>query len=286
MNILITGANNYIAHDLINFFSDKKSNKIIATYKKKIKKIKKKNIIYEKIDLTKNFSFDHKFDVLIHCAAATPFKFYTKKEYEKINIEGFKKILKLCKKKIRNIILFSTVSVYGKIDVKVISEKTPLNGQTNYAKSKIAMENILKKFSKKNNTKILILRLPGVIGTGINHNNFLSETISKIKENKEFNLFNPNFFFNNLVTTKGLYKIINKFIYKKNKKKIEIYNCGSKNSQKLIRIIFYIARIFKTKPKFIIINSKSKNFTISTKKILKNNYPIDKIEKSLKEILI
>jgi dTDP-4-dehydrorhamnose reductase len=43
MNILITGANNYIAHDLINFFSDKKSNKIIATYKKKIKKIKKKN---------------------------------------------------------------------------------------------------------------------------------------------------------------------------------------------------------------------------------------------------
>jgi len=44
MNILITGANNYISRDLIKFFSKEKSNNIIATFKKKIKKIKKKKI--------------------------------------------------------------------------------------------------------------------------------------------------------------------------------------------------------------------------------------------------
>ena len=53
MNILISGANNYIATDLINFFSRNKNNKIIATYKKKIKKIKKKKYRIQKSGFAK-----------------------------------------------------------------------------------------------------------------------------------------------------------------------------------------------------------------------------------------
>ena len=53
MNILITGANNYIAKDLISLFAKNKANRIIATYKKKIVKIKKGNVVYKKLDLKK-----------------------------------------------------------------------------------------------------------------------------------------------------------------------------------------------------------------------------------------
>jgi len=283
MIFLITGANNYIAHDLINFFSENKSNKIIGSYKKKIKKIKKKNIFYKKIDLKKKININFKFDALIHCAAATPLKSYNKKDYSRINVTGLQNLLKFCKQKAKYIILLSTISVYGEINSKIISERTPLKGMNEYAKSKIKMENDLKKFSKKNNTKILILRLPGVIGKTINSNNFLSETISKIKSNKEFNIYNPNHFFNNLITTKVLYRIIQKFI-NKSKNKIEIYNCASTKPEKLISLILYLAKILKTTPKFKLINSQSNSFNISTKKILQNNYPLMSTKLSLKEI--
>ena len=283
MIFLVTGANNYIARDLINFFSENKSNKIIGSYKKKIKKIKKKNIFYKKIDLKKKININFGFDALIHCAAATPLKSYNKKDYSRINVIGLQNLLKFCKQKAKYIILLSTISVYGKINSKIISERTPLKGMNEYAKSKIKMENELKKFSKKNNTKILILRLPGVIGKTINSNNFLSETISKIKSNKEFNIYNPNHFFNNLITTKVLYRIIQKFI-NKSKNKIEIYNCASTKPEKLISLILYLAKILKTTPKFKLINSQSNSFNISTKKILQNNYPLMSTKLSLKEI--
>lgn len=284
MNILITGANNYIARDLINFFSEEKSNNVIATFKKKIKKIKKKNILYKKLDLKKKFILNYKFDVLIHCASATPVRFYTKEDYIKINIQGFKKILKFCEKT-KYIILLSSIAVYGKINTKIISEKTNLKGNTEYAKSKIKMENQLKIFGKNKKTRILILRLPGVIGSTINKNNYLSEVISNIKTNTEFKLHNPESPFNNLITTKGLYRIIKKFITHKNTKSIQLYNCATTNPKKLISIIFYIANILKKKPQFKIIKSAKKYFNISTARLEENYYPLKTTLSSLKEIL-
>lgn len=285
MNILITGANNYISRDLIKFFSKEKSNNIIATFRKKIKKIKKKNILYKKVDLKKKIFLNINIETLIHCAAATPLKFYSKKDYEIINVQGLKKILKFCNKETKYIILLSTISVYGRINSKIISEKTPLRGNTEYAKSKIKMENQLKIFGKNKKTRILILRLPGVIGSTINKNNFLSEVISNIKNNAEFKLYNPDSLFNNLVTTKVLYRIIKKFITQKNTKRIQLYNCATTNPKKLISVIFYIANILKKKPKFNIIKSAEKYFNISTAKLIKNRYPLKTTLSSLKEIL-
>lgn len=237
------------------------------------------------MDLQKKININFRFDTFIHCAAATPLKYYNKKEYKMININGLKKILKSCNNEVKNIILLSTLSVYGKIDSKIISENTPLRGTSEYAKSKIKMEQELRCFSKKRMTKVLILRLPGVIGKTLNNNNFLNETISKIKSNAEFTIYNPNSLYNNLITTEVLYKIIRKFIMKSQKKKFELYNCASTKPQRLISVIFDIAKIFKKKLKFKIIQTKKNSFSISTKKILKNNYPLSSLKSSLKRTL-
>jgi|688.fasta_scaffold164691_2 nucleoside-diphosphate-sugar epimerase len=285
MNILITGANNYIAKDLINFFSKKKTNYIIATYRKKVQKLIKKNVIYKKLDLKKKIFIKNKIDALIHCAAATPTKFYTKEQYQKINVQGFQKLLKLCQKRTKYIILLSTISVYGKINSKIISEKTSLKGNNDYAKTKIIMENQLKNFAKKNKTRILILRLPGVIGSIPNQNTFLNTVISKIKKNSKFNIYNPETLFNNLVTTKILYRVINKFMHRESQDRIELYNCATTNPKKLISIISYISNILKKKSKFNIVQSAKKSFTISTFKLIKNQYPLKTTFDSLKETL-
>ena len=122
MRILITGSNNYIAKDLIELFGKNKKIQIIGSSNRKKPLIynKYKNIKLIKIDLKKKIKPLKKINILIHCASATPYKKYTNLEYQKINILGFKKILKSVNTgNLSHIILFSTVSVYGKIRKKI-----------------------------------------------------------------------------------------------------------------------------------------------------------------------
>jgi nucleoside-diphosphate-sugar epimerase len=64
------------------------------------------------------------------------------------------------------VVFVSTVAVYGVDSGILINEKHPLNGKTPYAISKQKAENYLLEWGEKNNVKILILRLPLVVGMG------------------------------------------------------------------------------------------------------------------------
>ena len=70
---------------------------------------------------------------------------------------------------VEKIVLLSTVSIYGKINTKSINERTKINEQDDYGKTKFIMENDLKKFSRKHGISYTILRLPGVIGKNSKH---------------------------------------------------------------------------------------------------------------------
>ena len=98
--------------------------------------------------LTKIFKIEDNFDLLIHCAALTPYKSKMSKKMIKLNFQGLTKILH-SKSKFKAIILLSTMSVYGKINSNIVSEKTKKNKPDYYGKSKIYMENYLSKFCKK-----------------------------------------------------------------------------------------------------------------------------------------
>ena len=64
------------------------------------------------------------------------------------------------------------MAIYGKINENFVNEKTKINKQNHYGKSKYYGERILKKININNkNLKIHILRIPGVIGKGA-HNIF------------------------------------------------------------------------------------------------------------------
>jgi nucleoside-diphosphate-sugar epimerase len=61
-------------------------------------------------------------------------------------------------------VFISSVAVYGAESGTLITEKHPLNGKSQYAISKLKAEEYLCEWGEKNNVKILILRLPLVIG--------------------------------------------------------------------------------------------------------------------------
>ena len=281
MKILVTGSGTLVGNTISTYLSKQKY-KIIATYNKSypknLKRMKDVSII--KFDLKKKLKIkDKKIDALVHCASAIPSQSLSKREMLRINFEGFKNLVKLSiKLKCKKIILLSTMSVYGKIKTKVVSERSKINNPDGYGLSKFKMEQYLEKESKKFNFDYAIFRLPGVIGHRSNHN-FLSETIKKMKRNEEISISNPNLLFNNAVHVKNLAIVVFESLNQiKEKTK---YNLASKNKLKLSNVFKILYKTLKKKPKIKIIKSKSPGFNINIKKVINKNYTIFDIEKCL-----
>ena len=107
------------------------------------------------------------FEAVFHFAAliSVPDSQKYPKKYYINNVIGTKNILKIfVKKKIKYFIFSSTSAVYGFKKIGKVSEKSTLSPANNYGRSKLAAENLIKKFSVKHNFKYAILRYFNVIG--------------------------------------------------------------------------------------------------------------------------
>ena len=278
MAILVTGSGTLVGENISIYLS--KKFKVISTYRSsypyKLSKIK--NIKIEKLDLEKKIDLKKKFNTLIHCASAIPDYKLSKKKFLEINIGGFRKILNLCKRKnVKKIILLSTVSVYGKIKVRKISEKTPTKVFDDpYGYSKFIMERELMNFAKKENVKFIVLRLPAVLGKNSDHN-FLSKLVKDIKSKNrnEFILKNPNFSLNNFIHVKTLSKVVY-FCIRKNINGIFIM--GGKNPVMLKNIIKKILFYKKIK---ILFKNDGTAFNIDINKALKFKIPLKKTSEEI-----
>lgn len=100
-------------------------------------------------------------DIVIHCAALAHNDTgkLTNEDFHRVNVEGTKNLINaLCFKKIQRFLLFSSVSVYGEYGCsEAITEEAETNPLTDYAKSKLDAEQLLKDQSF---FKYFILRMP------------------------------------------------------------------------------------------------------------------------------
>jgi nucleoside-diphosphate-sugar epimerase len=280
MNVLVTGSGTLLGNSVCQFLANKKIN-VVATYRKHFpKNLKKKRFIkLKKLDLTKNFEIDEQIDALVHCASAIPDYKLSNKLMMKTNYIGFKRLLlKLSNTNCKKIILISTLSIYGNISCKTLTEKYKGKQLCHYGKTKLLMEDYLSRFSKSRSVISIIFRLPGIIGYRSEHN-FLSGVLSKIKLNKKIKISHPNFKFNNLIHAKNLAQIIHEALLKENRNKI--YNLANKHPMKLSNIINYLFFKFKKKKNYEIVKTNTKPFNIKLSKNLLKNYHIFSVRKSL-----
>lgn len=254
MNIAVTGANGFLGKNLIYNLKILKNNKIFEI----TRKTKKKNI-----DEILN-----KTDIIYHFAGVNrPNK---KKTFEKDNIELTKYICDyLIKKKLKKKIVFSS-----SIQVKINNE---------YGKSKKICENILKNFSNKSKSNVIILRLPNIFGkwSAPNYNSVVSTFCHNVSRGKKINILYPRKEIN-LLYIDDLIKILISL------KKI------TKVRFKVIEKFKFVQKISLKKISEIILNfeKKRKNFYIENidTKFLKNLYstyisylPRRKIQYKLKQ---
>jgi nucleoside-diphosphate-sugar epimerase len=267
--ILVTGTGTPVGNSIAKYLS-LNGHSLIATYNnKKPKNLKNCKII--KIDLSKNIKKKINFDYLIHCASKIPKDGQSIKNYRQ-NINFIKNLLKLVNKnKCRRIIFLSAVSLYGKPLTKKINENTAPRNPKYYGQSKMICEKKIIEFSKNKKINYTILRLPAIIGSKIK-NNFISNIFEKISSKQPVDIFNINQEFNNVIHINTLTKIIYKIILKE--KKNSIYLVGSKHPIKVKSIMKIIKESFYKDVKFNIVKTKTKNFILNNKKILKNKYEL------------
>jgi len=171
-NILVTGGAGYIGSHIVEQLRKTKCNivifdNLVTGYRRLInKKAKFIKGDVKNINQLSTTIKDNRIDTVIHLAAYLNVSEAqsNKKKYYNNNIIGTLNLVKACKyTTVKNIIFSSSCSVYGTVNGSV-SERRKANPQGYYAYTKYKGEQIIKKYSKKNNYKYAILRYFNVAG--------------------------------------------------------------------------------------------------------------------------
>tara|TARA_A100000164_G_C21909895_1_gene775084 strand:+ start:1122 stop:2162 length:1041 start_codon:yes stop_codon:yes gene_type:complete len=205
--ILITGGNGFLGKYFVQVFNKynnflKKPINLIV-YDKKIDKnnfIKSKYISFKKKDVSKNFSFSEKVDIVIHAAGiASPF-YYRKKPLETLDvaINGTRNCLEIAKKNNAKFIFFSSSEIYGDPDRLNVPTKESYRGNVSsigpracYDESKRLGESLCYIYNTYYSLHTNIIRPFNVYGPGMGQKDYriFPNFISNILNNKKLNIY-------------------------------------------------------------------------------------------------
>ena len=293
-NILITGGAGYIgsqiSHDLKKlgfkvFIIDNLStgNKSLLPKNSKFykKEIKETNFI-------KNLILKKKINTIMHLAASLSVEessSYPLKYFDN-NVTGTISLMEAASKSgIKNIIFSSTSAVYGNTKEKKIKENHPKNPISNYARTKLICENIIKYYCYNFNINSAILRYFNVAGADPTNKIGCLNEIGQLFKNLSKNIAKKNYtvqiFGNKYLTKDGT--CIRDYIHVKdislihinslnyissNNRSIEL-NCGYGKGYSVLDIIKSFEKVHKIKMKKIIKPKRKGDTTIS---VCENSY--------------
>jgi len=173
MNILTTGANGYIGSKIAQaLFVEENKITGIDLYSENVPSLANNtNFKFLKADITNTETLQDEVreaDILVHCAALVHKKStdLSRENYFRVNFEGTKNIINfLDKGRLKQIIFFSTVLVYGDISCGIVpDENTRAHPEDFYGESKLAAENAIMEFSERYRIPYTIFRLAPVYG--------------------------------------------------------------------------------------------------------------------------
>ncbi len=263
LKILITGANGYIAKNIIKLLREKKYQ--IQTINRK-----NSNKIYRKL-IKKKF----KPQIILHAAGSGLLgnNRFNKNDYYKKNLLSTMHLINFIKKtKLINskIIFFSSQAVYAKKNNYKIHEEDKVFPSSYYGKFKLLSEKELLKIKKN---QIIILRIFSIYGIGLKKQ-IIWDACKKINYRKTQFLGNGKQI-RDFLNIKDFLSLIFKIINDKKVTSNQIYNVGSGKGMRIDKIINKIKKYFLYKDKIIFIKnqhiSESRNF-ISLNKKIKRHY--------------
>ena len=273
MNIFVTGGLGILGSAIVNKLLNYKHKLIIYERKIKLKRnsIKnKKNIKYVAGELNNHKLINETFkkynvNIVFHLGAQTqvlkalnnPYNTYDSNLISTIKIL---EIIRNSKKKIL-FIYSSSDKAYGEIKSKSYLETHSLSSDFPYDVSKSTSDLIAQSYSKTYGLKIGILRSANIYGPNDrNLKRIVPETIINLLKGKKINIRSSGNLKRDYIyvedVAEAYYLTFKKLI--KSKKKLLIYNIGSKYNLTVLQIVNKISSILKIKKKCYIIKNNSK----------------------------
>jgi nucleoside-diphosphate-sugar epimerase len=134
-------------------------------------------------------------DAIVHTASSLPWPHKTADDMVRDNVTAMHRLVAFARERqVGAFIFFSTVSVYGDIQVPVVDERTPITNPALYGTTKLIGEQMLAECAS--DFPSLVLRLPGLIGP-LSRPNWLTKTRRKIAAGESVVISNPDAPFNN-----------------------------------------------------------------------------------------
>ena len=162
--ILVSGASGFVGSYLCDLLKDR-CNLTALVFNKEIRGVKNLSV-----DITKREDVlkikDH-YDLIFHVAGLVQKPGNKPEDYFNVNAIGTVNILELCKQnKIKNLILSSTVEVYGEPQYFPIDENHPKIPKNYYGMSKLLAEDFCREYARKHKIDLVISRYSYIQGRG------------------------------------------------------------------------------------------------------------------------
>ena len=291
MNIFITGGLGILGNSILKQLSNKNNKLIIYDRAKNYKiflKIKKNNMKFVSGNLT-NYKLifktikNYKINAVFHLGAQTqvldaikyPYKTYL------INLQSTIKLLEIARK-INDKIIFiysSSDKAYGEVTKGSYLENYPLNSIYPYDVSKSTSDLVAQSYSKTYSMRVGIIRSANIYGPyDRNTKRIVPETIINLLNKKKIIIRSNGKLKRDYIFVDDVakaYLLVFKELLK-SKKKLLIYNVGSKDNLSVLQIVNKIRSILKVKESSIKIANNSK------KEIKNQRLNYSKIKKELK----
>lgn len=268
---LITGGYGLLGVSLVRLLLKKKNKVVILDYKKSNKSNfffkKNKNLIIENGNfvnfksLLKIFQ-KHNFDGIFHLGAQTQVLKAYQDPYHthQTNVLGTLNLLEIIRiKKLKIPLIYSSSDkAYGELQKKYYYENDKLNASFPYDASKSASDIICQSYSKTYNIKVGIIRSANIFGEcDFNIGRIVPETIISILKSKKLKIRSSGKQKRDYLYVEDVSIAYHKvFLELKNKKKkLLIYNTGSKHNLNALQLIKKIYKILGVQENYVIMNS-------------------------------
>jgi nucleoside-diphosphate-sugar epimerase len=203
MKVLLTGATGFIGSNLYSSLISQ-GVEVIPVARKERQDMPMGNLVT--CDLAKEFSLAEPVDIILHAAAQSPAPGITTAQFVRSNIDAVRRLIYYAKQyKVTRFIFFSSISLYGKVNVPVVDENSPITDPTTYGMTKKLGELLLSDESAW--LSCIALRLPGVVGKGA-VTPWITRIARSFKNNQDVDIYNPTAMFNNMVHIEDLNSFI------------------------------------------------------------------------------
>jgi len=199
IHVVVTGAAGFVGGYLARFLANN-AFAVTAVSRRRVEESGSvPNLHWRQADLGAADALPPRFDALLHCAAEIPARCPDPQRLYESNLQAADNVFtQALAAGARSVVFTSSMSVYGTIDVSVVSEDTPPRDPDPYGRAKRDGEDLLEACVSRGLESGLSIRLPGTVGKG-SHHNFLSDALARALRGDEVRINNPDAFFNNIV---------------------------------------------------------------------------------------